>query len=57
MWLWSLSGSLASDFLAGLATRSVQLMVELVKGDVVSALKGGAAFADGGCFGFSLVGV
>src|SRR5579862_3052906 len=49
---WSLSGNFASDFFAGLVTSSVQFIVELVKGDEVSALVGGATFADGGSFGF-----
>jgi hypothetical protein len=52
MWRWSLSGSFTSDFFAGLVTSSVQFIGELVKGDVVSALVGGAAFADRGGFGF-----
>jgi hypothetical protein len=49
---WSLSGKLASDFLAGLATSSVQLLVELVKGGELSAFVGGTSFADGSGFGF-----
>src|ERR1035441_914318 len=35
-----------------LVTSSVQFIVELVKGDILSAFVGSPAFADGCCFGF-----
>src|SRR5690242_9193722 len=52
MWSWSLSGSFASDFLADFVTTSVQFLIELLEGDVLSSLIFGEASGDGAGFRF-----